>query len=112
MPWVAINTASAALSIASTIASARKSIQQINSQPGTGGGGGGSLGSAPSFSAPAGMSAPQVNAGVGESPTSQIAQTIGRAQDRPIVAQVVSSAVSSQQALDRRTNGAATFGGG
>jgi hypothetical protein len=115
MPWVAINTASAALSIASTIASARKSIQQINSQPGTGGGGGGgggSLGSAPSFSAPAGMSAPQVNVGVGESPTSQIAQTIGRAQDRPIVAQVVSSAVSSQQALDRRTNGAATFGGG
>ena len=114
MPWVAINTASAALSIASTIASARKSIQQISSQPGTGGGGGGggSLGSAPSFAAPGGMSAPQVNAGVGESPTSQIAQTIAMAQGKPIVAQVVSSAVSSQQALDRRTNGAATFGGG
>ena len=114
MPWVAINTASAALSIASTIAAARKSIQQINSQPGTGGGGGGggSLGAAPSFAAPGGMSAPQVNAGVGQSPTSQIAQTIAGAQGKPIVAQVVSSAVSSQQALDRRTNGAATFGGG
>jgi chemotaxis protein histidine kinase CheA len=114
MPWVAINTASAALSIASTIASARKSIQQISSQPGSGGGGGGggSLGAAPSFAAPGGMSAPQVNAGVGESPTSQIAQTIAMAQGKPIVAQVVSSAVSSQQALDRRTNGAATFGGG
>jgi len=115
MPWVGINTASAALSIASTIASARKSIQQISSQPGSGGssgGGGGSLGAAPSFAAPGGMSAPQVNAGVGESPTSQIAQTIAMAQGKPIVAQVVSSAVSSQQALDRRTNGAATFGGG
>jgi len=115
MPWVGINTASAALSIASTIASARKSIQQISSQPGSGGGsggGGGSLGAAPSFAAPGGMSAPQVNASVGESPTSQIAQTIAMAQGKPIVAQVVSSAVSSQQALDRRTNGAATFGGG
>jgi chemotaxis protein histidine kinase CheA len=114
MPWVGINTASAALSIVSTIAAARKSIQQISSQPGTGGGGGGggSLGSAPSFAAPSGMSAPQINAGVGESPTSQIAQTIAMAQGKPIVAQVVSSAVSSQQALDRRTNGAATFGGG
>lgn len=113
MPFVAINTASAALSIVSTIAAARKSIQQINSQPGgSGGGGGGSLGSAPSFAAPGGMSAPQVNAGVGESPTSQIAQTIAASQNKPIVAQVVSGAVSSQQALDRRTNGAATFGGG
>ncbi len=113
MPFVAINTASAALSIVSTIAAARKSIQQINSQPGgSGGGGGGSLGTPPSFAAPGGMSAPQVNAGVGESPTSQIAQTIAAAQGKPIVAQVVSSAVSSQQALDRRTNGAATFGGG
>jgi hypothetical protein len=115
MPWVGINTASAALSIASTIAAARKSIQQISSQPGSGGGsggGGGSLGAAPSFAAPGGMSAPQVNASVGESPTSQIAQTIAMAQGKPIVAQVVSSAVSSQQALDRRTNGAATFGGG
>jgi hypothetical protein len=112
MPWVAINTASAALSIASTIASARKSIQQINSQPGSGGGGGGgSLGSAPSFAAPSGMAAPQIQTGVGESPQSQIAQTIGMAQNRPIVAQVVSTAVSSQQALDRRTNSASTFGG-
>jgi hypothetical protein len=113
MPFVAINTASAALSIVSTIAAARKSIQQINSQPGgSGGGGGGSLGTPPSFAAPGGMSAPQVNAGVGESPTSQIAQTIAASQGKPIVAQVVSSAMSSQQALDRRTNGAATFGGG
>jgi hypothetical protein len=44
-PWVAINTISAGLSIASTIASAAKSIQQINSaasQAGVTGGGGGS----------------------------------------------------------------------
>jgi hypothetical protein len=49
---------------------------------------------------------------VGESPTSQIAQTIAASQGKPIVAQVVSSAVQSQAALDRRTNSAATFSGG
>jgi hypothetical protein len=58
------------------------------------------------------MGAPQVTTTAGASPTSQIAQTIGAAQNKPIVAQVVSTAVSSQAALDRRTNTAATFGGG
>jgi hypothetical protein len=40
MPWVAINTASAALSIASTIAASAKAISEINSAGGGGGGGG------------------------------------------------------------------------
>jgi len=44
-------------------------------------------------------------------PTTQIAQTIGNAQ-APIRAYVVSQDISSQQALDRRTNRAATFVGG
>ena len=79
----------------------------------SGGGGGASAASAPRFSAPQGMATPQIQAGtVGSTPQSQLAQTIGMASNRPIVAQVVSSAVSSQQALDRRTNGAATLGGG
>jgi hypothetical protein len=118
MPFVAINTISAGLSIASTIAGAAKSIQQINAQPGGSGGSGGGGGGAPSSpppsfgGGPASMGAPQVQTTAGASPTSQIAQTIGAAQNKPIVAQVVSTAVSSQQALDRRTNGASTFGGG
>lgn len=78
-----------------------------------GGGGGTSSASAPRFSAPQGMATPQIQSGmVGSTPQSQLAQTIGMASQRPIVAQVVSSAVSTQQALDRRTNGAATLGGG
>ena len=55
-PWVAINTISAGLSIAATIASAVKSIQQINSaasQAGvTGGGGGSASTSAPTIPTP------------------------------------------------------------
>jgi hypothetical protein len=113
MPWVGINTASAALSITSTIASARKAIQQINATPGgSSGSGGGQMGNAPSFTSPSGMSAPQINTSVGESPTSQIAQTLGRVQDRPIKTYVVSQDIQSQSALDRRTNRAATFSGG
>lgn len=49
MPWVAINTASAALSIASTIASAAKSIREINSAGG--GNSSGGAGAAPKPSA-------------------------------------------------------------
>jgi len=47
MPWVAINTVSAGLSIASTIAGAAKSIASIKSTDTGGGGGGGGGGSAP-----------------------------------------------------------------
>ena len=86
----------------------------------TGGGGGGGRGSAsipssppPTFGgAPTAMGAPQIAGTTAESPTSQIAQTIGRATDRPLKAYVVSQDVSSAQALGRRTNAAATFGGG
>ena len=118
MPWVAINTASAALSIASTIAGAVKSIQQINqaaSQAGVKGGGGGSAasGGAPQIAAPrvAGAAAPQVQTAGGMNPSTQIAETIAGAR-APLKAYVVSGEVTSQQALDRRTNRAATFTGG
>jgi hypothetical protein len=116
-PWVLINTISAGLSIASTIASAVKSIQQINSAASsagvTGGGGGGSVGSAPTIPTPkvGGTTAPEIQTGQGINPSTQIAQSINRAQ-APLKAYVVSGEVSSQMALDRRTSRAATFVGG
>lgn len=116
-PWVAINTISAGLSIASTIASAAKSIQQINSQPGAPAGnagsaaGGGSAAQVPKPPTVSGAAAPQIQTQGGMNPNTQIAQTLGAAQ-KPIKAYVVSGDVSSQQALDRRTSRAATFTGG
>jgi hypothetical protein len=77
-------------------------------------GGGGSAGSAPNITPPTipTIAAPQINTTGGMNPTTQIAQTIGAAQQRPIQAYVVSQQLSSTQALDRRTNAAATFSGG
>jgi hypothetical protein len=114
-PWVTINTISAALSIASTVASAAKSISQINSAAsgaGIGGGGGGSAGSSATMPTPptaTGAAAPTINTSGGQSANSQLAETIGAASGKPVKAYVVSGDVSSQQALDRRTNRAATF---
>ena len=54
--------------------------------------------------------APSVNTTGGQSATTQIGETLSAAQ-KPIKAYVVSQEVSSQQALDRRTNRAATFNG-
>jgi len=119
-PWVAINTISAGLSIASTIAAAAKSISQINSaasQAGvTGGGGGGAVSSAPSIPMPSapkasGTTAPEIQTAGGNNPSSMLAQTLGKQKD-VVKAYVVSGDVTSQQALDRRTNRAATFSGG
>ena len=116
MPWVAINTVSAGLSIAASVAGAVKSISEINkaaAQAGVQGGGGGSASSAPSIAAPrvAGAAAPQIQTQGGMNPTTQIAETISVAR-APLKAYVVSGEVSSQQALDRRTSRAATFTGG
>ena len=114
-PWVTINTISAGLSIASTIAAAAKSIQQINSQPG--GSAGSSGGSAGASAAPPplprvqGAAAPQIQTQGGANPTTQIGDTIAASQ-KPIRAFVVSQDIQSQSALDRRTNRAATFSGG
>ena len=118
MPWVAINTVSAGLSIAASVAGAVKSISEINkaaASAGVQGGGGGSISgaSASSLAAPrvSGTAAPQIQTGGGMNPNAQIGQTIAAAQ-RPVRAYVVSGDVSSQQALDRRTSRAATFTGG
>ena len=113
-PWVTINTISAGLSIASTIASAAKSIQQINSQPGAAAPNAGSAsGGAPQLPPPrvSGATAPQIQTTGGQNPNTQLAQTLSNAQ-KPLRAYVVSQDISSQQALDRRTNRAATFSAG
>ena len=113
-PWVTINTISAGLSIASTIASAAKSIQQINSQPGaSASNAGGAAAGAPTIAPPkvTGAAAPQIQTGGGQNATTQIGETIAGAQ-RPLRAFVVSGEVTSQQALDRRTSRAATFSAG
>ena len=116
-PWVTINTISAALGIAGTIAGAAKSISQINSSDsGTAGGGGGASlprSSGASVSAPtvASATAPQIQGTAAATPGAQIADTLSAASGKPVKAYVVSGDISSQQALDRRTSNAATFGG-
>ena len=67
-----------------------------------------SQGPAPSMGSVPSISTPQVQTGQGINATQQIAQTIGASQ-KPIQAYVVSTQITSQQALDRRTNSAATF---
>jgi hypothetical protein len=118
-PWIAINTISAGLSIASSIAAGVKAIQQIkNSDSGAAPSGG----TPPKTAGGAAPSAPGIGGGTAvpqitgtdrqASPGSQIAQTIGAASNKPIRAYVVSGDITGQQALDRRTNRAATFSGG
>ena len=107
MPFVAINTVKAALSVGSTVASAAKAIASIRSDgqsapsgsvPSSGGGGG----AAPVVPAP-----PQFNV-VGGSTANQIAGTLGSQQ--PIQAYVVANQVTSQQALDRNIISNASIG--
>ena len=106
-----------ALSAAGIVAGAVKGISAIN-QAGIPGGGGGSASSAGagggiSIPAPTVQSAgaPQIQGTQAATPGSQIADTLAAASGKPIKAYVVSGDVSSQQALDRRTSNAATFGG-
>jgi hypothetical protein len=120
-PWVAINSISAALSIASSIAAGVKAIQQINSASSGGGSasGGGAIpgksgaGAAPAIPQIEKTAVPQITGTTGQaSPGAQIAGTLAQSSGKPIKAYVVSGDVTSQQALDRRTTRAATFSGG
>ena len=115
MPWVAINIASAALGIASSIAAGVKAINQIKSSdngtaPSTGGA---SLPKSAGMTAPsiAATPAPVIQGTSSATPGAQIAETLSMASGKPVKAYVVAGDVSSQQALDRRTSNAATFGG-
>jgi chemotaxis protein histidine kinase CheA len=104
----------AALSIAGIVAGAAKGISQINQAQIPGSSGGGSAGGGGGVSIPTppvpSTSAPTIQGGGGADPTSLIRQTISESNRRPIRAFVVSQDMSSQQALDRRTNQAASFG--
>jgi hypothetical protein len=111
-PWVTINTISAALGIAATVAGAAKSIQQINSSDNaTAPSGGASLpkGSAPNAPTVASAPVPQINTGGGQNPSLQIAESIGAASGKPVKTYVLQQDVSNSQAFARRTNNAATF---
>jgi len=112
-PFVTINTISAALGIASTIAGAVKSIQQINSSDNATSvsSGGATLPPAPTAPTVTGTAAPQIGGTQAASPGAQIAGTLAATTGKPMKAYVVAGDVSSQQALDRRTSNAATFGG-
>lgn len=106
MPWVAINSISAGLSIASGVASAAKAISKLGGGGGglqrenpTGGGGGGAAQpQAPSFNL------------VGQSSESQLAQTLNSRSNQPIKAYVVSKEVTSEQELDRNISSTASLG--
>jgi len=77
----------------------------------TGGSAEGALTPPPALPTVAATAAPQIQTGGGMNPTQQIGETISAAQ-KPIRAYVISGDISSAQALDRRTNRAATFSGG
>ena len=112
-PWVTINTISAALGIASTVAGAAKSIQQINSSDNatapSAGGANLPRGSAPNAPTIASAPVPQINTGGGQNPSLQIAESIGAASGKPVKTYVLQQDVSNSQAFARRTNNAATF---
>lgn len=85
-------------------------IKNIDRTQFEGGGSGSSMGVvAPTFANAPTIPIPQIQTGGGMNPTQQIAETLNQSQ-RPIRAYVVSQDISTQQALDRRTNVAATFG--
>lgn len=104
----------AAAAIAAGLMSVRKILSTEVPKMGDGSGGSGASASAPSIEAPtvAGFSAPDINMGGGQNPTSQIAGTLAAASGKPVKAYVVSTEMSSAQALDRRTSRAATLSGG
>ena len=105
MPFVAINSAKAALSIGSTIASATKSIQSIKgdakSVSGGGaptGGGGGSAPAHPTFNV------------VGGTATSQLAEAVAGQEQQPVQAYVVANDVTTAQSLENNIVEGATIG--
>ena len=124
-PWVAINTISAGIGIASAIAAAVKAVREIKASD-KGAPAGKTAVPRPAAPASAASSIPQIASTDGEANTgAQIAETIAATQqastervagtmekqsDKPLKAYVVSGDVSSQQALDRRVTQSATFG--
>ncbi len=92
-PWVTLNSVSAGIGIASSIAATVKGLSALG-----GGGNAGSSSGAPSGGGGGSAPAPNFNV-VGNSGVNQIAQTLGAQQ--PVQAYVVANNVTTQQALDR-----------
>jgi hypothetical protein len=112
-PWIAINTISAAASIAGSIASAGKSIAALKGNkktpltgsvpsPSAGGGGGGG-------GITAAAQAPQFNI-IGGGAQNQLAGLLADQTQKPVKAYVVSNEVSTAQSLDRNIVESATLG--
>lgn len=97
---ITMNKISAGIGIATNIAATAKAMGALG---GGGGIGGGSVGSDTG-----GASAPQFNV-VGASSTNQLAQTIGKQQNQPLKAYVVSNEITTQQSLDRNIVSTATL---
>ena len=96
MPFVGINTAKAALSIGSTIASAAKSIQAIRSGGTSGGGGASDLGGGGGGGGAPNLGTPEETANIdfsflGDGDVSEVGQTA------PVQAYVIGSDVTSSQ---------------
>ena len=91
-PFVGINTASAAIGIASTIASAVQAINEIKNPS--------SATSSSSLPTPT-VQAPSFNV-VGATQTSQLAQTISQQEQEPVKAYVVESEITTAQELARK----------
>lgn len=98
--------ATSAAQIAAVL-SAKKASASSSGGGNSGGGAGANIAS-PTIAATA---APVIGGTQSATPGAQIAQTLSGATGKPIEAYVVSGKVTSQQALDRRTSVAATFGG-
>ena len=105
MPFVGINTVKAALSIGSTIGTAKKSIQSII-------GNAKSVGSRPNLPAPSAVpSAPPAFNVVGASGTNQLASAIGGQSQQPIQTYVVANDVTTSQSMERNIIEDASIGG-
>lgn len=105
MPFVGINTAKAALSIGSTVASAAKSINSIKGDSkSVSGGGGAAAGGGGGGSQP-----PAFNI-VGASDTNQLADAIGAQEQQPVQAYVVANDVTTAQSLQNNIVEGATIG--
>ena len=95
MPWVAINTISGALGVASAISATSKGLKAL---------GGGSAGSAPTSKGGAGAASsaapkpPSFNI-VGASDTNQLADAVAGQENQPVQAYVVANDVTSAQSL-------------
>jgi hypothetical protein len=100
-PVIAMNNITTGLGIATTIAATAKALQAV----GGGGAGGGAMSNT---KAPAG-GAPQFNV-VGNTGTSQLAQSMANQNAQPLQAYVVSGAVTSAQSLDRNIISNASIG--